>query len=108
LKGNSAQRRKKKRIFFRENSEEIQKLIDWINGPEEFEFSHVLGDGEIVMVRSRIEAFGDSYPRLQSGWKEYLIKRGVDPAKFIDLDESSEIPKLPDESSEFPKLSCKS
>ena len=48
-----------------------------------------------MMTQRRIEAFEYSFPQTQSKWKEYLIKRGVDPAKFIDPDESSELPELP-------------
>jgi len=93
---NSAQRRKERRKFLRKNAEEIQRLIDWINGPEEFVSSDVSDDGEIEMVQRRMEAFGYPFPQSKPEWKEYLIKRGVDPAKFIDPNESSdELPKLP-------------
>ena len=81
---NSAQRRKARRKFFRENLEEIQKLIDWINGPDVFEFSHTSSDGQIEMAKKRMEAFGYPFPQSKSEWKEYLLKRGVDPAKFIN------------------------
>jgi len=93
---NSAQRRKERRKFLRENAEEIQKLIDWINGPEVFESSYASSDGQIEMAKKRMEAFGYPFPQSKSEWKEYLIKKGVDSANFIDPNESSdELPKLP-------------
>lgn len=93
---NSAQRRKERRKFLRENVEEIRKLIDWINGPEVFESSDVSDEGEIEMVRKRMKALGYPFSQSKLEWKEYLIKKGVGPANFIDPNESSdELPKLP-------------
>ncbi|OGF61919.1 hypothetical protein A2834_00345 [Candidatus Giovannonibacteria bacterium RIFCSPHIGHO2_01_FULL_45_23] len=82
---NSAQRRKIKRRWFRENAEEISRVIGWINSPNQFVMSNFWRDDCIEMEPERLAVFGSSYSYTKAYWRGYLIKKGIDPERFRQL-----------------------
>ena len=79
---NSAQRRKCKRAWLRENSEEIKSSVRWINDVDMFIPSDGLRTDCIVEMHPETrKAFGFLAPK--NDLREYLIKRGVDRSLFV-------------------------
>ena len=80
---NSAQRRTQKRKWLRENAEEIERVIAWLNGPELFDCIPDHSEKDCYELRlALLKAFGEKYPRSRADWKSYLLDRGVDASRF--------------------------
>ncbi len=91
---NSKQRRSVKRKWLSENAEEIERLINWINGPNKFVASEASSGDCIDMRLEQMAAFGSKWKSPKSYWKDYLLKRGVKSSQFIIQPVQSEKNKL--------------
>jgi len=73
---NSAQRKRARKKWLRDNNTEIELVLNWLKAEDLFVLGWV-GDDFVEMIPEKIKAFGSSYSCNKSYWREYLEKRGV-------------------------------